>query len=704
MKENRPIVSVVVCFKDWGLERLQGVTRSIQESGLGDDLEIIIADYGSVDSEGYEEHLTAMGARYFYFETNGVWSRSRALNLGLKEARGEYLITTDSDMVFTPETFPALVEMMQQDENSYYIVQCRDLPEGITHDDIFSEDVSWEQLEALSKLRPRWGMGGLIAFNRCALRETRGLDERLEIYGGEDIDLARRLMRTGLKRVWVSHPDVRMYHVWHPSSRTEADRTPEGAQAIKLNRQIQLYDMSVARNLTSWGGRPEGSDPLVTVAISTYNRAEFLEDSVMSVLGQSFQDFELIVVDDGSTDDTQKVLAKFTDPRLRIVTQENRGLAAARNRITDIARGKYVAVHDDDDIMLPYRLERQLQSITVGVSGTYGGWIDFDNETGEKDYNRGKKFSTESLLFNHGVYLHPTLMIQKDLLEAVRYDETMRSGSDYNLAVRLARAGANLVHCGEYVTLRRTHEGQITNSHGIFQKVSGRVTNAYGRTTMTAQDIKENRTDRGKKDWVKVTEEENVDDLVTGLLPDHLTSREVVLRFDSARTDLLANALDSIEWRSELLISSSDRSEIVLGSGPIGWTELQRLYRETGSEVNIQVNPLPIVNTQGSATTIEKNFVPALAGIGQHVLTEIDKLGWATKSVAEANHALSTEIAVPQGIVMIQVLTAGRRRKVFFVAEEDSLDVATKNSILEEWIDEEKLDIEKIWILDEKDK
>lgn len=704
IKTKRPILSVVVCFKDWGLERLEGVTRSIQESGMGSDLEVIISDYGSSDSKGYEERLSSMGARYFYFETNGVWSRSRALNLGLQKARGEYLVTTDSDMVFTPETFPRIVEMMRKDKNSYFILQCRDLPEGITHEDIFSKDVDWERLEALSKLRPRWGMGGLIAFHRRALRETRGLDERLEIYGGEDIDLARRLMRTGLKRIWVTDPSVRMFHVWHPSSRTEADKTPEGARAIKLNRNIQLYDASIARNLKSWGGKPDDSEPLVTVAISTFNRAEFLGESIASVLGQSFKDFELIVVDDGSTDDTQKVLASFSDPRIRVVEQENRGLAAARNRITDLARGKYVAVHDDDDIMLPNRLERQLQAITTGVNGTYGGWIDFDNETGEKTFNRGKRFSVESLLFNHGIYLHPTLMIQTRILKAVRYDETMRSGSDYNLAVRLARAGANLVHCSEYVTLRRTHDGQITNAHGIFQKVSGRVTNAYGRSNMTIQELQESRTDRGKKDWVKVVDEESIDGLVTGLLPDHLAGREIVLRFDLKNKELLERALQSVSWRNEIAVTKHDETEIILDSGPISWMELQQIYREVGSLVDIEVNPLTMTDEKESEKLPEKSSFRLLEGIDERVLAEIGRFGWATKSIADVASGQFNNQTVPEGIAVVQVMSGGQSEKVFFVAKEDSLGQATASSRLEEWVELKNLDVAKFWILEEKDR
>lgn len=522
---NVPDISVVVCFKDWGLERLAGVTRSIRESGLGDRLEIVIADYGSEGSEGYRETLEALGARYFYFETDGVWSRSRALNLGIRETTGKYIVTTDSDMVFTPATFPCVLDMLERVDNGYFILQCRDLPEGITHEIIEGGSFSWDELEAVSRLRPRWGMGGLIAFPRWAYEEIRGLDERLHTYGGEDIDLAKRLSRIGLRRIWIDEPNVRMFHVWHPSSLEVAQETEAGKSAVLKNRDIHLNDKSAVRNLEQWLGRPTMADPLITVAISTFNRASYLEESLRSVFAQTFQDFEVIVVNDGSTDETATILDRLDDPRLRVFHQENRGLAAARNLITRESRGKYIAVHDDDDIMLPWRLERQLAVVGAGVNGSYGGWVDFDNETGDRVYNPGKRFSLESLSFNSSVYLHPTLLVERRLLEVTPYDSSMRSGSDYNLAVRLARAGAHLAHCGDYVLLRRGHAQQITNVAGQIQKVSGRLSGGFARSSFSREEKAEAKNERPRKDWVKVAGVDEVAGAIGPYFPDHLGSR-----------------------------------------------------------------------------------------------------------------------------------------------------------------------------------
>lgn len=108
--------------------------------------------------------------------------------------------------------------------------------------------------------------------------------------------------------------------------------------------------------------------PKVSVVIPTYNYAHFLPEAVQSVLAQTFPNFELIIVDDGSTDNTPEVAKRFLgDPRVRYVRQENRGLSAARNTGIREARGKYVAFLDPDDLWLPEKLEKQVALVEKDV-------------------------------------------------------------------------------------------------------------------------------------------------------------------------------------------------------------------------------------------------------------------------------------------------------------------------------------------------
>ena len=98
------------------------------------------------------------------------------------------------------------------------------------------------------------------------------------------------------------------------------------------------------------------SDPIVSVVVPTYERGALIRASVASLLAQEGVDFEVIVVDDGSTDDTRERLAAIRDPRLRVIAAEHGGVAAARNAGMAAARGRYVAFHDSDDEALPGRL------------------------------------------------------------------------------------------------------------------------------------------------------------------------------------------------------------------------------------------------------------------------------------------------------------------------------------------------------------
>jgi glycosyltransferase involved in cell wall biosynthesis len=115
------------------------------------------------------------------------------------------------------------------------------------------------------------------------------------------------------------------------------------------------------------------NSPRVTVAMAVYNVAPFIGEAVRSVLEQPFQDFELLAVNDGSTDGSGEILRAFDDRRIRVLDQENQGIARTRNRLLSEALGEYIAVFDPDDVMLPGRLARQsdllCRQADIGIVG-----------------------------------------------------------------------------------------------------------------------------------------------------------------------------------------------------------------------------------------------------------------------------------------------------------------------------------------------
>ena len=100
--------------------------------------------------------------------------------------------------------------------------------------------------------------------------------------------------------------------------------------------------------------------PKVSVVMSVYNSEPFIRDAIKSILGQSFQDFEFIIINDGSTDGSLQIIQSYGDSRIRITSQENLGLTKSLNKGIGIARGEYIARQDADDISEPSRLEKQV--------------------------------------------------------------------------------------------------------------------------------------------------------------------------------------------------------------------------------------------------------------------------------------------------------------------------------------------------------
>jgi glycosyltransferase involved in cell wall biosynthesis len=187
--------------------------------------------------------------------------------------------------------------------------------------------------------------------------------------------------------------------------------------------------------------------PRVSVIMPTHNRAELLRRSVLSVLSQTYRDFELIVVDDCSKDHTQQVLAEFSDPRLRVIRRETNGrAAAARNDGIAAARGELIAFQDDDDIWLAHKLERQVAALDAAgpdiglMLCSYIRWrtvgilyIGGEHHYRRVDFSRGKPQTID-----YGLIATPAWLVRRTALEAAGpFDTRFKSWDDWELALRL---------------------------------------------------------------------------------------------------------------------------------------------------------------------------------------------------------------------------------------------------------------------------
>ncbi|MBU6442319.1 MAG: glycosyltransferase family 2 protein [Alphaproteobacteria bacterium] len=194
--------------------------------------------------------------------------------------------------------------------------------------------------------------------------------------------------------------------------------------------------------------------PLFSVVIPVYNRAELLRGALESVRAQSCQDFEIVVVDDGSADDPAKTAAAFADPRIRCVRQQNAGASAARNRGIDLAHGRYVAFLDSDDNFLPHHLERMARLLenTTDTAGFARMIVDRGDGRNFLKPPRGPRpgeHMANYLLCERGFVPTITLVVPREIAARVRYDETVGYGDDADFAIRLYLSGCQFVMAEE---------------------------------------------------------------------------------------------------------------------------------------------------------------------------------------------------------------------------------------------------------------
>jgi len=212
--------------------------------------------------------------------------------------------------------------------------------------------------------------------------------------------------------------------------------------------------------------------PAVSVIIPTYDRLEFLKESAASVLAQTFTDFELIVVDDGSTDSTAQYLQELSseDRRVRWLTGPNLGVSAARNRGARAARAPMLAFLDSDDLWEPQKLERQLHHMAaqphVRASYTEETWIRrgrFANPCNHHAKHDGDIFEACLALC---IISPSSVMLERTLYDELGgFDESLPACEDYDLWLRLSAREAVLLVDERLIIKRNGHAGQLSQEY-----------------------------------------------------------------------------------------------------------------------------------------------------------------------------------------------------------------------------------------------
>lgn len=206
----------------------------------------------------------------------------------------------------------------------------------------------------------------------------------------------------------------------------------------------------------------------VTVIMSVHNGARYLREAISSILNQTLKEFEFIIVDDASTDESESIIHSFTDPRIKILKNEqNIGLTKSLNIALQKSTGTYIARMDADDIALPERLTVQKNFLDTHPDIVcVGSALRIIDEHGVE---QGSKtvFSDPALLGFHmkmkNQIAHPTVLFRKDAILSVHgYDETFTYAQDYDLWSRLLEMGFQFSNIEMPLLLYRIHTNSIT--------------------------------------------------------------------------------------------------------------------------------------------------------------------------------------------------------------------------------------------------
>lgn len=210
--------------------------------------------------------------------------------------------------------------------------------------------------------------------------------------------------------------------------------------------------------------------PAVSVVIPTYNHAPMLREALRSVLAQTFVNWEAVVVNNFSDDDTIEVVNSFGDQRIRLVNFRNHGvIAASRNEGIREARAELVAFLDSDDCWYPEKLTRCIDALMPGVDLVCHGerWLKDSRPFRQVFYGPAEKSGYRSLLFEGNCLSTSAVVVRKEALEKVagfREDQAMVTAEDYELWLRLARDNRHFVFLDEILGEYRLHEANASKA------------------------------------------------------------------------------------------------------------------------------------------------------------------------------------------------------------------------------------------------
>lgn len=208
-------------------------------------------------------------------------------------------------------------------------------------------------------------------------------------------------------------------------------------------------------------------NPEVSIIMTVYNGEKYLDEAITSILNQTYRDFEFIIVNDGSRDGSRQILEGYADERIRLHHQPNQGRVSALNNAIELAKGKYIANIDQDDLSLPRRIERQVEFLEnhaeVGMIGTARVSIDEKGRRGKERIYPTTDISLRLALIKGNPFFHSSIMFRRAVFRKVGlYNGAFDTfGHDRDLYLRIAR-DFEIANLAEVLAMKRKHPGQLS--------------------------------------------------------------------------------------------------------------------------------------------------------------------------------------------------------------------------------------------------
>ena len=206
-------------------------------------------------------------------------------------------------------------------------------------------------------------------------------------------------------------------------------------------------------------------NPIISVILPVHNAEKYISTAINSILTQTVTDFELIIINDGSTDDSLDIIKSYQliDTRIRLFSQENKGLVTSLNNGINFAKGVWIARMDADDIALPQRFEKQLQWLEQTGADICGSWVQFFGTSDKRILKHPCSDAAIKMNLLFGSPLaHPTVFMKTNLIKELRYDPNWDKAEDYDLWERADRAGWKMTNIPQISTLTSSKQQELT--------------------------------------------------------------------------------------------------------------------------------------------------------------------------------------------------------------------------------------------------